>query len=75
MDKRNQRKVFGGKGIIMTCKCTTCKYVRQMEILIPDDDLRNKVMALTDRLYEAMASEIIDLEMKLLARKKGVKHE
>ena len=55
----------------MTCTCTTCKYVRQMEILIPDAGLRNKVMALTDRLYEAMASEIIDLEMKLLEKEKG----
>ena len=55
------------------CKCITCKYVREMKELIPDDDLRNKVMKVTDDLFDGMENEILDLEMELINIKKGEK--
>ena len=48
----------------MKCKCITCTHIAEITKLIPDDILRNKVLAVTDDLYEAMAGENIDLEMK-----------
>ena len=49
------------------CKCITCKHVRAIKELIPDDELRNKVMKVTNDLFEGMASRIVDLEMELIA--------
>ena len=44
------------------CNCITCKHVAEMHKLIPDEDLCNKVMAVTDDLFDGMASENIELE-------------
>ena len=44
------------------CNCITCKHVAEMRKLIPDEDLCNKVMAITDDLYESMAGEVMELE-------------
>ena len=56
------------------CTCITCKYVRQMEILIPDKDLRLKVMALTEGFYEAMVSEGMNKDMEIIRLKKELKN-
>ena len=55
------------------CQCLTCKHIRQMRLLIPDEDLCNEVLAVTDGLYEAMASESIDLQMQSVAKDKKIK--
>ncbi len=46
------------------CQCEICQYVRKLEELIPDEDLRNKVMLLDDGLHEAMETRVIDLAME-----------
>ena len=48
------------------CKCLTCNHITEMEKLIPDKTLRNKVLAVTDDLYNAMASECIDKDMDMI---------
>jgi len=48
------------------CKCITCKHVAEMKKLIPNEALRNKVLTVTDDLYEAMASECIDKDMDMI---------
>ena len=48
------------------CKCLTCTHVRAMKKLIPGDKLRNKILAVTDDLYEGMAAESIDKDMEIL---------
>ena len=55
------------------CTCLTCEHIRQITKLIPDDDLRNKVLEVTDGLYEAMASESMDLSMEVIAKDKKIK--
>lgn len=55
----------GEKKIPGKCNCITCKHVAQMRKLIPDEDLCNKVMAVTDDLYDAMAGEVIDKDKKI----------
>ena len=49
----------------MKCKCITCTHIAEIKKLIPDDTLRNKVLAVTDGLYEAMVGEIIKLQNKI----------
>jgi hypothetical protein len=46
------------------CQCEICQYVRKLEELIPDEELRNKVMLLDDGLHEAMETRIVDLGME-----------
>ena len=47
------------------CTCITCKHVAQMRKLIPDEALCNKVMAITDDLFDAMEGEIIKLQQEI----------
>lgn len=47
------------------CTCLTCKHIRQITKLIPDEKLRNKVLEVTDDLFESMAGDIIDLGLQL----------
>lgn len=47
------------------CNCITCKHVAEMRKLIPDEVLCNKVMAVTDGLFDGMAGECIDKDRKI----------
>ena len=47
------------------CKCLTCNHITEMEKLIPDKTLRNKVLTVTDDLYEAMANESLTLGVEI----------
>ena len=47
------------------CKCLTCNHITEMEKLIPDKTLRNKVLAVTDDLYDAMANESLTLGVEI----------
>lgn len=51
------------------CTCITCEHVAEMKKLIPDDDLRNKVLEVTNELFERMASESMDLGMEVIKLK------
>ena len=54
------------------CKCITCKHVAEMKKLIPNEALRNKVMRVTDDLYEAMASENLTMGVEIFKLKAEV---
>ena len=55
------------------CKCITCKHVAEMKKLIPNEALRNKVLTVTDDLYEAMASSSMDKDMEIIRLKAELK--
>ena len=55
------------------CKCLTCNHITEMEKLIPDKDLRNKVLTVTDDLYDAMASSSMDKDMEIIRLKAELK--
>ena len=52
-----------------TCTCLTCEHIKELTKLIPDDTLRNKVLEVTNELYERMASESMDLGMEVIKLK------
>ena len=68
--KRKELKEARREGI---CTCLTCEHVAEMKKLIPDDILRNEVLAVTNELYESMASESMDLSMEVIAKDKRIK--
>ena len=51
------------------CKCLTCNHITEMEKLIPGKTLCNKVLAVTDDLYNAMAGENMDKDMEIVRLK------
>ena len=52
------------------CTCLTCVHVAEMKELLPNDKLRNKVLAVTNEQFEAMAAESMDLGMEVIDLKK-----
>jgi len=54
------------------CKCLTCNHITEMEKLIPDKTLRNKVLQVTDDLYDAVANESLTLGVEIFNLKKEI---